>query len=173
MLRTTCFGCMSLLVSTCTSLTSPSGVATTRADSTPVSPVIRFSSRFIPHGSGVPVPSGKSGLSCAGEGLDVTWTAPPHLLLHPWRPDCVPPPWPDTARDPRRPARPRPSYPAGTRRPQCSPLRALPDSPSPLPLPAPRRVPSPPPHPPPPPPPLPKPPPTHPRHNRPPPRGTR
>src|SRR5882757_2167021 len=58
MLRTTCLGAMSLLVRTCTSLTSPSGVATTRADSTPVSPVIRFSSRFIPQGSGVPLNSG-------------------------------------------------------------------------------------------------------------------
>src|SRR2546422_5959609 len=148
MLRTTCFGCMSLLVSTCTSLTSPSGVATTRADSTPVSPVIRFSRRFIPHGSGVPVPSGKSGLSCAGEGLDVTSTAHPPRPLHPWRPDCVLPPWHDTARDPRRPGRPHPSCPACTRRHQCSPLRALPDSPSPPPPPAPRRALSPPPRPP-------------------------
>src|SRR5881392_3778126 len=53
MLRTTCFGCMSLVVSTWISLTSPSGVTTTRADSTPVSPAIRFSARFTPHGSGV------------------------------------------------------------------------------------------------------------------------
>src|SRR2546430_8688099 len=53
MLRTTCFGCMSLVVSTWISLTSPSGVTTTRADSTPVSPAIRLSARFTPHGSGV------------------------------------------------------------------------------------------------------------------------
>src|SRR2546421_1580283 len=52
MLRTTCFGCMSLVVSTWISLTSPSGVTTTRAESTPVSPAIRFSARFTPHGSG-------------------------------------------------------------------------------------------------------------------------
>src|SRR5882672_900838 len=52
MLRTTCFGWMSLRVSTCTSLTSPKGVTTTRADSTPVSAVIKFSTRLIPHGSG-------------------------------------------------------------------------------------------------------------------------
>src|SRR3989442_872670 len=51
-LRTTCLGCMSLSVSTWISLTSPSGVTTTRADSTPVSPAMRFSARFTPHGSG-------------------------------------------------------------------------------------------------------------------------
>src|SRR6266550_5371037 len=89
MLRTTCLGATSLLVRTCTSLTSPSGVATTRADNTPVSPVIRFSSRFIPHGSACPVPSGKGSWA-------VTWFAPPphpdllhrgaHFLTHPQRP---------------------------------------------------------------------------------------
>src|SRR6266699_4649240 len=52
MLRTTCLAWMSLRVSTCTSLTSPKGVTTTRADSTPVSAVIKFSTRLIPHGSG-------------------------------------------------------------------------------------------------------------------------
>ena len=52
MFRTTCFGCMSLVVSTWISLTSPSGVTTTRADNTPVRPAIRFSARFTPHGSG-------------------------------------------------------------------------------------------------------------------------
>src|SRR6267378_4375829 len=48
MLRTTCFGCMSLRVRTWTSLTSPSGVVTTRADRMPVSVVIMFSTRFMP-----------------------------------------------------------------------------------------------------------------------------
>src|SRR5207245_2106814 len=57
MLRTTCFGCTSLIVSTWISLTSPSGVTTTRADSTPVRLAIRFSARLIPHGSGMcPLP---------------------------------------------------------------------------------------------------------------------
>src|SRR5437660_3136504 len=53
MFRTTCFGCMSLEVSTWISLTSPSGVTTTRAERIPVRPAIRFSARFTPHGSGV------------------------------------------------------------------------------------------------------------------------
>src|SRR6266550_1858607 len=48
MLRTTCFACWSLVVSTWISLTSPSGVTTTRAESTPVRLVIRFSARFTP-----------------------------------------------------------------------------------------------------------------------------
>ena len=61
MLRTTCFGAMLLVVRTCTSLTSPSGVTTTRADNTPVNPVIRFSTRFMPQGSGVLPPTGKAG----------------------------------------------------------------------------------------------------------------
>src|SRR5438552_6256040 len=52
MLRTTCFACWSLVVSTWISLTSPSGVTTTRADRTPVRLVIRFSARFTPQGSG-------------------------------------------------------------------------------------------------------------------------
>src|SRR5438876_8633264 len=60
MLRTTCFGCMSLEVSTWISLTSPSGVTTTRAERTPVRPAIRFSARLTPHGSGV-WPGGVSG----------------------------------------------------------------------------------------------------------------
>src|SRR5919108_6435337 len=60
MFRTTCFGCISLLVSTWISLTSPSGVTTTRADRTPVRPAIRFSARFTPHGSG-PWPAAASG----------------------------------------------------------------------------------------------------------------
>src|SRR5437667_5537610 len=60
MLRTTCFGCMSLEVSTWISLTSPSGVTTTRAERIPVRPAIRFSARFTPHGSGV-WPGGVSG----------------------------------------------------------------------------------------------------------------
>src|SRR2546422_2063866 len=40
------------MVSTWISLTSPSGVTTTRADRTPVRLVIRFSARFTPQGSG-------------------------------------------------------------------------------------------------------------------------
>src|SRR6059058_5458135 len=60
MFRTTCFGCVSLEVSTWISLTSPSGVTTTRADRIPVRPAIRFSARFTPHGSGV-WPGGVSG----------------------------------------------------------------------------------------------------------------
>src|SRR5688572_25958256 len=97
---------MSLLVSTCTSLTSPSGVTTTRADNTPVNAVIRFSTRFMPHGSGVPPPPSGKG-SCSedddGDGFEgVTAMLPPLPL---WPPDCGPPPSPDTARDRRRPAR--------------------------------------------------------------------
>src|SRR5207245_9437314 len=42
----------SLWVRTWISLTSPCGVTTTRADSTPVRLVSRFSTRFTPHGSG-------------------------------------------------------------------------------------------------------------------------
>src|SRR5256885_12150043 len=61
MFRTTCFACWSLLVSTWISLTSPSGVTTTRADSTPVRLVIRFSARFTPQGSGAWGGGGASG----------------------------------------------------------------------------------------------------------------
>src|ERR1051325_4437548 len=60
MFRTTCFGCISLVVSTWISLNSPNGVTTTRADKMPVSPAIRFSARFTPHGSGA-WPGGVSG----------------------------------------------------------------------------------------------------------------
>src|SRR6266702_5632358 len=60
MLRTTCFGCISLEVSTWISLTSPSGVTTTRAERTPVRPAIRSSARLPTHGSGV-WPGGVSG----------------------------------------------------------------------------------------------------------------
>src|SRR6266540_1883827 len=56
MLRTTCLGCTSLMVRTWISLTSPSGVTTTRADRTPVRLVSRFSARLTPHGSGPPAP---------------------------------------------------------------------------------------------------------------------
>src|SRR2546430_1131400 len=56
MLRTTCFGCVSDMVSTWISLTSPIGVTTTRADKTPVRLAIRFSARFTPHGSGLCAP---------------------------------------------------------------------------------------------------------------------
>src|SRR6185503_9412797 len=71
MLRTICLGWVPLLVSTWTSLTSPSGVTTTRADSTPVNVVMRFSTRFIPQGSGCPGgPGGPNGTGSCG--LDVT-----------------------------------------------------------------------------------------------------
>src|SRR5256885_11000590 len=128
MLRTTCLGWMSLRVRTLTSLTSPSGVVTTRADRMPVSVLIRFSTRFMPHGSGVPVPppSGKGCCSEAGDGLDVT--VPPRFPR--LRPDSDRPPWHDTTRDRPPPARLHPSYRGDTRRPQYSPLRTLPDSPS-------------------------------------------
>src|SRR5881296_3201119 len=52
MFRTTRFASRSLWVRTWISLTSPCGVTTTRADSTPVRLVSRFSTRFTPHGSG-------------------------------------------------------------------------------------------------------------------------
>src|SRR6266511_406876 len=107
MLRTTCLGAMSLLVSTCTSLTSPNGVTTTRADSTPVRPVVRLSTRLMPHGSVCPVPSGQG--SCA-----VTWFAPPP---HRWRLDCVPRPSHDTMRGPPRPPPPHPPFLPAPRRP--------------------------------------------------------
>src|SRR5258708_3608312 len=63
MLRTTCLATMSLVVSTWISLTSPSGVTTTRADSTPVRLVMRFSARFTPQGSGEAPPIGMGGCS--------------------------------------------------------------------------------------------------------------
>src|SRR6266566_258782 len=63
MLRTTCFATMSLVVSTWISLTSPSGVTTTRADNTPVRLVIRFSARLTPQGSGEAPPIGMGGCS--------------------------------------------------------------------------------------------------------------
>src|SRR6266576_1914289 len=61
MLRTTCLGAMSLRVSTWISLTSPCGVTTPLADSTPVRLVSRFSARFTPHGSGCPAPGCSGG----------------------------------------------------------------------------------------------------------------
>src|SRR5512132_2403871 len=52
MFRTSCFGCRPDWASTWTSLTSPSGVVTTRADRIPSRLVSRFSARRTPHGSG-------------------------------------------------------------------------------------------------------------------------
>src|SRR3989442_11609099 len=127
MLRTPCFGCMSLRVRTWTSLTSPSGVVTTRAERMPVSVVIKFSIRFMPQGSGVPPPvpppRGNGSWSEAGEGFDVT--VPLRLP-----PDSDRLPSHDTARDRPPPAPPHPSFRAGPRPHQSPPLRALSDSPS-------------------------------------------
>ena len=51
MFRTSCLGCSPACASTWTSLTSPSGVVTTRAESIPSRLVSRFSARRTPHGS--------------------------------------------------------------------------------------------------------------------------
>src|SRR5690349_15176970 len=97
MFRTTCLACTSLVVSTWISLTSPSGVTTTRADRMPVSPVIRFSARFTPQGSGTWLPPDAPGVSGAMSrtapavscGFEVvTSVALPSLrgfCLRPWR----------------------------------------------------------------------------------------
>src|SRR5215213_8660026 len=63
MLRTSCLGAKPAWASTWTSLTSPSGVVTTRAERMPSRLVSRFSARRTPHGSGMasgdgPLPGG-------------------------------------------------------------------------------------------------------------------
>src|SRR3989475_5947446 len=75
MLRTTRLASTSLWVRTWISLTSPCGVTTTRADSTPVRLVSRFSTRFTPHGSGalaggVSAIGSSEGPSGVGAGLE-------------------------------------------------------------------------------------------------------
>src|SRR3954467_7042206 len=105
MLRATCLGWIPARVSTWTSLTSPNGVTTTRAERTPVSPAMRFSIRFIPHGSGVPAAGVSGSGSCSDcDGFDVVTAAvlPLHQAL---RPGYGPRPWRGTARDRPRPAR--------------------------------------------------------------------
>ncbi len=53
MFRTSCLGARPDWASTCTSLTSPSGVVTTRAERIPSRLVSRFSARRTPQGSGI------------------------------------------------------------------------------------------------------------------------
>src|ERR1041384_8057822 len=86
-LRTTCLGGMSVCASTWISEISPWGVTTMLADSTPVSPAIRFSARLTPHGSGTGTASGirsrgSSPPACIG--LDGIWLAlPRHHAIAP------------------------------------------------------------------------------------------
>ena len=55
MFRTSCLGASPAWARTWTSLTSPSGVVTTRAESIPSRLVSRFSARRTPQGSGIDV----------------------------------------------------------------------------------------------------------------------
>src|SRR5207245_2145953 len=156
MLRTTCFACWSLVVSTWISLTSPSGVTTTRAESTPVRLVIRFSARFTPHGSGAW--GGVNGIASrfsAPSGLEgVTLSVPPSppgFAPRPWRGTAhgqpprarLPSPGPAPARTPPPPRSPSPaprrspgSGPCPRRWPAPCPLRPRPPPPACAPAPA-------------------------------------
>src|SRR5919112_4157150 len=70
--RTSCLGASPAWASTWTSLTSPSGVVTTRADRIPSRLVSRFSARRTPHGSGI----------ASGDALFPGGGGPCGLLLH-------------------------------------------------------------------------------------------
>ena len=68
MFRTSCLGCSPAWARTWTSLTSPSGVVTTRAERIPSRLVSRFSARRTPQGSGIwsSAPEFRPALPCAG-----------------------------------------------------------------------------------------------------------
>jgi hypothetical protein len=69
MFRTSCFGARPDCASTWTSLTSPSGVVTTRAERIPSRLVSRFSARRTPQGSGIASAApGRAGC-CGAPGL--------------------------------------------------------------------------------------------------------
>ena len=71
MLRTSCLGASPAWASTWTSLTSPSGVVTTRAERIPSRLVSRFSARLTPQGSGM----------ASAAGLRPGWGGPGCLAL--------------------------------------------------------------------------------------------
>src|SRR3954471_16698023 len=146
MFRTSCLGASPAWASTCTSLTSPSGVVTTRAERIPSRLVSRFSARRTPQGSGMasgdgllPGGGGPCGLLVQGPvtrddleysndmsttrsfaALGMTTNPPYHLTASITQRHSVPQPSPDTAPG-RRPPADRPPA-AGCRTPtaQCS-----------------------------------------------------
>src|SRR5690349_5364933 len=71
MFRTTCLGCRPDWTRTWTSVTSPMGLTTTRADRIPDRLVRSFSARRTPHGSDPPDVLGTLGSS--GSGLGTRW----------------------------------------------------------------------------------------------------
>ena len=107
MLRTSCFGCRPACARMWISLTSPSGVVTTRAERIPSRLVSRFSARRTPQGSGT-ASTGPEGRPGSGGMVDCRGMNPvtlriPHVqrcacALNPlMRPHSVRRPWPGTA----------------------------------------------------------------------------